>query len=427
VSIRALESTRANLRAAGRTRILDLTIVVFLADVICGIAAPTFTVYARGLGASLILVGVLAAATGITRLVSSIPIGSLSDRAGRSRVIAAGVLAFAAAYALFTVTKNPELLVVPRVLFGLAIVSIFAIGIAYIADRTSGGARNLAIGAYVSAQGAGYAVGPFVAALLAPHMSVANIYRLTAGLAVLTAAYAWMRLRDAPVPVRASAADEHAHAPRADLRDPALVGVSIANLVMMFMFNGSVLPFLAVVATHLHLSNQKIALVYGIRAIASTLTRLPAGYAARRVSNRQLFLFAVALDAVAATLIGLTGPTWLLFGAVVIDGIAFGTFLGTSQSYVAESVSAAKVGAWLGVYSTAGAIGETVGAAAMGGIAFAFGTAAVFRINGLILAAGLAASWLMLRRVASSGPAEVSSQADAAKASRSSVFAQRLD
>jgi MFS family permease len=107
----ALTSTRANLRAARRTRILDLTIVIGLADIVCGVAAPTFTVYARGLGASLALVGILAAVSGLTRLLTSIPVGFLADRVSRSYVITAGVLAFASAYWLFTVwvpeTRSP--------------------------------------------------------------------------------------------------------------------------------------------------------------------------------------------------------------------------------------------------------------------------------------------------------------------------------
>jgi MFS family permease len=80
--------------------------------------------------------------------------------------------------------------VVPRILYALGVVSTFGIGVAYIADRTSGTARDLAIGAYVSAQGIGFAVGPLVAAALAAQLSIASIYRLTAVLALLTAIYA---------------------------------------------------------------------------------------------------------------------------------------------------------------------------------------------------------------------------------------------
>jgi MFS transporter, DHA1 family, multidrug resistance protein len=393
-----LTSTRSNLRAARRTRILDLTIVICLADIVCGIAAPTFTVYARGLGASLVLVGILAAVSGLTRLVTSIPVGFLADRVSRSYVIAAGVLAFAAAYGLFTVSSDPTFLIVPRILYALGVVATFGIGVAYIADRTTGTARDLAIGAYVSAQGIGFAVGPLVAAALASELSIANIYRLTAVLALVTAAYAWLRLeRRLPPP---SHDLEPSPRPRsADLLgQPPLVGVSVANLAVMLMFNGSVIPFLAVVGTKLGLDKQQIALLYGLRAIASTLSRLPAGLLAKSVSNRTVFLFAVAVDAVAALGIGFSSDAWMLVTAVVVDGIAFGVFMATSQSFIAERVSPSKVGGWLGVYSAAGAVGETVGAAAMGGVAWALGGFAVFRVAAVLLGTGLLLSWLAIAR-----------------------------
>jgi hypothetical protein len=108
------------------------------------------------------------------------------------------------------------------------------------------------------------------------------------------------------------------------------------------------------------------AVLYGGRAIASTLSRLPAGAVAKSVSNRILFLVAVLLEAAAAFGIGFSSDVWMLVVFVVIDGVAFGVFLATSQSYIVESISPTKVGGWLGVYSAAGAVGETAGAAAMG-------------------------------------------------------------
>jgi hypothetical protein len=82
----------------------------------------------------------------------------------------------------------------------------------------------------------------------------------------------------------------------------------------------------------------------------------------------------------------------------VADGIAFGTFLGTSQSFIAESVPASGIGTWLGVYSAAGAHGETFRGVVMGTIAAAFGGLGVFRVSAVILAAGAVISVASLRR-----------------------------
>jgi MFS family permease len=103
---------------------------------------------------------------------------------------------------------------------------------------------------------------------------------------------------------------------------------------------------------------------------------------------------------VAALGIGLSSSAWLLVPAVAVDGIAFGVFMATSQSFIAECVPSAQVGGWLGMYSAAGAVGETAGAAVMGGVAAVFGGPAVFRITVAVLVAGLLFSWFELARPA---------------------------
>jgi MFS family permease len=141
----------------------------------------------------------------------------------------------------------------------------------------------------------------------------------------------------------------------------------------MLMFNGGVVPFLAVVWIDVRPQRAERRLLYSIRAIASTLARIPASNLAARFSNRNLLLAAVVLEAVAALGIGLAPNAAFVVAFAVADGIAFGTFLGTSQSFIAESVPASGIGTWLGVYSATGALGETTGGVVMGTIAAAFG------------------------------------------------------
>jgi MFS family permease len=395
---RATRVGHGRLAAARRSGILPLAVLICLTDVVNGVVAPTFTLYARSLGASIALIGVLSAVVGVTRLVTSIPAGALADRVGRRAVIVVGVLLFGGACALFTASRDPAFLVVPRILFGLAMVSTFAIGVAYVADRTTGRSRDLAISAYVSAQGVGYALGPLVAGVLATWWSTASIYRAMAVLAGCVAAYGWLTLDSGPsAATRPQAATARGPAWR-QLRRRSLVGVSVANFAMILMFSGSLVPFLALLGSRRGLGHQAIAILYGARAGASTITRLPAGMLARRLTNTHLLLGAVAVDSVAALAIGIAPSAMLIVAAVIVDGVAFGTFLGASQSYIAETTDRAGLGAALGVYSMAGSVGETLGAASMGAVAALSGVAEVFRLDALILLVAAVGSFLLLRR-----------------------------
>jgi len=65
-----------NLRWLLRNKeLLALCFMIFTADVVSGIVSPTFSLYASSLGASLVLIGVLSSVVGLTRILSSVPIG----------------------------------------------------------------------------------------------------------------------------------------------------------------------------------------------------------------------------------------------------------------------------------------------------------------------------------------------------------------
>jgi nitrate/nitrite transporter NarK len=167
---------------------------------------------------------------------------------------------------------------------------------------------------------------------------------------------------------------------------PTLVDVSAGNLAIMLMFSAAVVPFLALEATALGFSAVGVGALFAARALASTAVRLPVSLVTRHVSNRSLFLAAIAVDAAAAIVLGFAESDLEVIVAAIGDGIAFGTFLAASQSYVAESFQREHLGTALGAYGMAGSVGETAGGLTLGVVASAFGIHSVFLVAGLVLA-----------------------------------------
>ena len=66
------------MRILRRKEIWSVFAMVFMADVVVGMILPTFSLYASSLGASLSLIGILSTVVGLTRILSSVPIGVLS-------------------------------------------------------------------------------------------------------------------------------------------------------------------------------------------------------------------------------------------------------------------------------------------------------------------------------------------------------------
>jgi len=129
-----------------RRDVLDICLLIFIADVVTGVQTPLFPLYTTSLGASLGVLGLITAVLGLTRLASALPIGMLSDRLDRKTVLVGGMVAFAISFALYALAPNAGWLVLPRVVQALAMVATFPLGIAYIGDIVETRDRGAAIG-----------------------------------------------------------------------------------------------------------------------------------------------------------------------------------------------------------------------------------------------------------------------------------------
>ena len=84
----------ATYRRLLRREVVDICVLIFIADVVTGVQTPLFSLYTTSLGASLGLLGLITAVLGLTRLVSALPLGMLSDRLDRKTVLVGGMIAF---------------------------------------------------------------------------------------------------------------------------------------------------------------------------------------------------------------------------------------------------------------------------------------------------------------------------------------------
>ena len=64
----------ATYRRLLRREVVDICVLIFIADVVTGVQTPLFSLYTTSLGASLGLLGLITAALGLTRLLSALPI-----------------------------------------------------------------------------------------------------------------------------------------------------------------------------------------------------------------------------------------------------------------------------------------------------------------------------------------------------------------
>lgn len=366
----------------GRRAVIDLFLFAFALDLICGMVAPTFSLYVTSLHGSTITVGLLAATVSMTELLGAFPLGALSDRLGRKVAIVGGSLVFSLSCVLAIVPSQPLLLLVMRIAYGVALLATFPIGLAYLSDAVAARRRALAISVYVSGQGFGFTAGGLLGGWIAATFGYSVLFETGALIALATALIASYRLDGS------HGRNKMPHvgllAMRSLLRRP-LLGANMSNFFMLLMANGFVLPFLSLDAVRIGVSTFMIGVLYGVRSAVSVLARLPSGLLSSRSSQSRLVLVALGLDACAAIGYSLSSSSLDLFAAAIVDGLAFGLFMTAGQCLVAADAPTERRGGAIGSFAATGALGETIGALSAGVLADVVGIRAVFLLGGLLL------------------------------------------
>ena len=395
-NLHGVSGVSATYRRLLRREVVDICMLIFIADVVTGVQIPLFSLYTISLGASLGLLGVITAVLGLTRLASALPIGMLSDRLDRKTVLVGGMITFAISFVAYAVAPSAEWLAVPRALQAVAMVATFPLGIAYIGDVVETRDRGAAVGVYTAAMGSGFAVGPLLGSWVASVAGHPAAYLSGAIIAVGGAVYGAARLiRKKAGPGEASLAPRLVDLPAlvALARQPAMVMACVANIAMTLSMTGAIFTYFPVYARGAGISTVAIGSLFAWRSIASASGRIPMGPLSSRLPAHWTLAAVLAVEAGIDLAISRTASPLVLTALLVIEGVGFGVFLVSGQLAVAATAGQTNRGAAVGLFWMAGSFGDFFGPIALGVIAQQNGLIAVFQTVAVavVIGAGLVA------------------------------------
>lgn len=159
--------------------ILFLTVLLDLIGF--GIVLPLLPTYAKELGASPLMIGLIAAIYSTMQFIFSPLWGKLSDKVGRRPVMLSSIFLTAASYLFFSQAVTIPLLIMARSLSGIGSANIAAAQAA-ITDVTDPKNRSGAMGMLGAAFGIGFIIGPLIGGVLMTNFGISMVGLFAAGL-----------------------------------------------------------------------------------------------------------------------------------------------------------------------------------------------------------------------------------------------------
>ncbi len=332
---------------------------------------PVLPAYARSLGASATLVGVLLASFGITRLLVTLPSTWLAGRVGVERMLVGSPAIIAPASVLCALAGGFWPLALFCTVEGAAAAIYSTVGTA--ALKADPKRRGRALSTYQTAGLVGAAAGPVFGGLIGQRFGLQAPFLFYAALAAITTGltYRWSRvvgrvILNAPAP----SAEGRAHSLWSLLRAPQLIWLWPVAFAVVFARLGVQLvaaPLLG--AWRLGLSARDIGVALSVGNATAMVAFYPAGWLADHVSRRAVIAGGV-IGMVAALLLFASGTTLTTFiGANVALG-ASGALVGpTPLAYLQDVVQESERIVGIALYRTIGDLGASIAPPLLGWLA----------------------------------------------------------
>ena len=354
------------------------------------IYVPILSVYARSLGASLSLVGLIVASYGVIQLLLRIPLGVASDRLGRRRpFVLVGFLTVALSCLGLALAPTPELLILFRALAGLAActwVTSSVLFASYFPPQQAVRATSLVNffssgGRVLATTGGG---------MLAQRFGWVSTFWAGAALALLgLAAMAQAREEVDPAALLLTWRDVVRIG-----RVPLLVVTSLLATLAQYSSFATTYGFIPVYADGLGASRAELGWLTAAVQIPYTLVALAAGHLSERIGERRAVVGASLIMALTTLTTPLISSLSLLalvrVGYGIGQGVVYPTLMGLSIKAVPQAERASAMGIFQAVY----ALGMFGGPAISGLIADHLGLGAMFLVTGGVsLGMALLALW----------------------------------
>lgn len=362
-----------------------------------GMVSPLLPVFSQEMGATGIWLALAFSGFAITETPLMPFMGRLSDRFGRKVFMALGMFTYACAALGYVFSPTYHVLILFRMLSGIGAAMFFPVAFAYVGEITPLGREGRYMGLFNIAFILGWGAGPIIGGSIKDALgSDATFWSMMAMSALAFVLMMTLLPRDRPGAMVVPREKEGSWLPL--MKDSRLMAACTFEMILGLSF-GAVLSFLPVLmTTKLATSATAVGFVISSRALLNGVLQYPYGWLADRMSRVFLVVVGASITAVGTLCIPWMPsfvPLLVLFAfTALFESIAI-------PSATAIAVDRGRVlgmGAAMGIFNMAMAIGMLLGSLAGGVVQSAFGLDNVFRYAAAVTAVGVVVFYLLMRR-----------------------------
>ncbi len=367
---------------------VTLLVSIFATVTGVGIVVPLLPVYAHELGASGLFIGFIFGAFSLSRTLFLPYFGRLSDTKGRKKIIVSGLLAYAAISVAFIYFRDIKMLIVIRLLHGVASAMLMPVIQAYVGDISPPGREGRLMGVYSAFVLFGLGLGPLIGGFVMDTFGITASFSSMGALALLAF---FMCLVFLP-PVRSEGVVKRGANPlpwRALITDSTLSGLFLFRFAYVVCI-GIIWGFVPLYADlKLSLSSASIGALITLGIVVSGVMNVPMGFIADR-TNRPVMIVAGGLLAAYAIFLFEGANTYgAMARASVLFGLGGGICMPALMAMAAsKGIRSEALGSVMAFMTVAHSLGMLCGALLAGLMMDVFQLRLVFPAGGLVMAAG---------------------------------------
>jgi len=387
------------------TNLYALTVLwlsLFTAMLGIGVLMPLLPIYAEGMGASGLFLGLIFAAFSIARIIFMPLFGKLSDRHGRKPFIVIGLAIQVLSAVAFYYSLDPYHLLLTRFFQGLAGALVLPIAMALVGEISPPGREGSYLGYFSVALFIGFGAGPLFGGLISDHWSiqvnfaVLGILCLAAFLGVLF----FLPPRQIPTNPRSRTVVPY----RTLLRNPVISGMFLYRTANS-CGRGVISVFLPLFGEAvLGLSLSQVGIILSANLMATAVFQPLFGHLADRSSRRALVICGSTLQGVAMFLMPLLDGFTDALLLNILMGLAGAVSLPAASGMIVTEGKKGGMGGAMAIFNIGMSLGLTVGPILGGGVFDLTGYPGAFIFGGTISILGAAPVLLLVKSKMSDVP-----------------------